>query len=98
MSPAVPSRSFVIFGGSLAGATAAATLRDEGYDGRLVLVGAEPLLPYERPVLSTEFLRGEHVRRSFGLISAQVAPDPGALADPDIDLRKLVPAMMSEGV
>ena len=32
------------------------------------------------------------VRRSFGLISAQAAPDPTALADPDVDLRTLVPA------
>jgi 3-phenylpropionate/trans-cinnamate dioxygenase ferredoxin reductase subunit len=55
----MPDRTFVIVGGSLAGATAAATLRDEGYDGRLVLVGAEPLPPYERPALSKEFLRGE---------------------------------------
>ncbi|HEX5938569.1 MAG TPA: FAD-dependent oxidoreductase [Actinomycetota bacterium] len=31
------------------------------------------------------------VRRSFGLISAQAAPDPDALADPAVDLRKLVP-------
>ena len=33
------------------------------------------------------------VRRSFGLIAAQVAPDPTALADPDVDLRTLVPVM-----
>ena len=32
------------------------------------------------------------VRRSFGLIFAQVAPDADALADPDVDLRTLVPA------
>lgn len=32
------------------------------------------------------------VRRSFGLIRAQAAPDPGLLADPDVDLRTLVPA------
>ena len=51
--------SCVIVGGSLAGATAAATLREEGFDGRLVIVGAEPLPPYERPALSKEFLRGE---------------------------------------
>jgi hypothetical protein len=31
------------------------------------------------------------VRRSFGLISAQIAPDPDALADPEVDLRTLVP-------
>lgn len=55
----VADRVFVIVGGSLAGATAAATLCDEGFDGRVVLVGAEPLPPYERPALSKEFLRGE---------------------------------------
>ena len=54
-----PDRTFVIVGGSLTGATAAATLRSEGFDGRVVLVGAEPLPPYERPALSKEFLRGE---------------------------------------
>lgn len=52
-------RAFVIVGASLAGATAAATLRDEGFDGRLVLVGAEETLPYERPGLSKAYLRGE---------------------------------------
>jgi 3-phenylpropionate/trans-cinnamate dioxygenase ferredoxin reductase component len=54
-----PDRTFVIVGGSLTGATAAATLREEGFDGRVVLVGAEPVAPYERPALSKEFLRGE---------------------------------------
>jgi 3-phenylpropionate/trans-cinnamate dioxygenase ferredoxin reductase subunit len=52
-------RTFVIVGASLTGATAAATLRDEGFDGRIVLIGAEGLPPYERPPLSKEFLRGE---------------------------------------
>jgi 3-phenylpropionate/trans-cinnamate dioxygenase ferredoxin reductase subunit len=49
----------VVVGASLAGATAAATLRAEGFDGQLTLIGAEPLPPYERPPLSKEFLRGE---------------------------------------
>lgn len=40
-------------------ATAAATLRDEGYDGELTLVGTEELLPYERPPLSKEVLQGK---------------------------------------
>jgi 3-phenylpropionate/trans-cinnamate dioxygenase ferredoxin reductase component len=52
-------RSIVIVGGSLAGATAAGVLRDEGYEGRLSLIGAEEEAPYERPPLSKEFLRGE---------------------------------------
>jgi 3-phenylpropionate/trans-cinnamate dioxygenase ferredoxin reductase subunit len=55
----VTRRTFVVLGGGLAGATAAATLRKEGFDGRLVLIGAEPLPPYERPPLSKGYLRGE---------------------------------------
>lgn len=54
-----PARTFVVVGASLAGGTAAATLREEGFDGRLVLIGDEPLLPYERPGLSKRYLRGE---------------------------------------
>lgn len=52
-------QTHVIVGASLAGATAAATLREEGYEGRVVLVGEEAHLPYERPPLSKEYLRGE---------------------------------------
>ena len=49
----------VIVGASLAGGTAAATLRDEGFDGDIVLIGAEPQLPYSRPPLSKGYLRGQ---------------------------------------
>src|SRR5919198_1512470 len=49
----------VFIGASQGGATAAATLREGGYDGRIVLIGAEPTAPYERPPLSKEYLRGE---------------------------------------
>ena len=52
-------RSFVVVGASLCGATAAATLRDEGFDGRIVLIGSEDVAPYERPPLSKGYLRGE---------------------------------------
>jgi 3-phenylpropionate/trans-cinnamate dioxygenase ferredoxin reductase subunit len=51
--------TFVIVGANLTGATAAATLREEGFEGRIVLIGEEPLPPYERPPLSKEYLRGE---------------------------------------
>ncbi len=50
---------FVIVGASLAGATVAATLREEGFEGDVVLIGSEPAFPYERPPLSKTFLRGE---------------------------------------
>src|SRR4029450_8758895 len=52
-------QTFVIVGGGLAGAKAAETLREEGFDGRMVIVSAEPERPYERPPLSKEYLRGE---------------------------------------
>ena len=51
-------RSVVIVGAGLAGARCAETLRAEGFDGDLVLVGEEPVAPYERPALSKEFLAG----------------------------------------
>jgi 3-phenylpropionate/trans-cinnamate dioxygenase ferredoxin reductase subunit len=52
-------RTFVVIGAGLCGATAVATLRERGFDGRVVLVGEEPFPPYERPPLSKELLRGE---------------------------------------
>jgi 3-phenylpropionate/trans-cinnamate dioxygenase ferredoxin reductase subunit len=52
-------QTHVIVGASLAGAKAAETLRGEGFDGRVVLVGAEDERPYERPPLSKDYLRGE---------------------------------------
>ena len=51
--------SFVVVGASLTGATAAATLRQDGFDGDITLIGAEPHPPYERPPLSKQYLRGE---------------------------------------
>jgi 3-phenylpropionate/trans-cinnamate dioxygenase ferredoxin reductase subunit len=52
------SQRYVIVGANLAGGTAAITLREEGFDGEVVLIGAEPHLPYERPPLSKEYLQG----------------------------------------
>jgi 3-phenylpropionate/trans-cinnamate dioxygenase ferredoxin reductase subunit len=52
-------QTHVIVGASVAGAKAAETLRTEGFDGRVVLLGAEPHRPYERPPLSKQLLRGE---------------------------------------
>lgn len=52
-------RTFVIVGAGLAGARAAETLRSEGFDGRVILLGSEVERPYNRPPLSKEYLRGE---------------------------------------
>lgn len=55
----MPDQSFVIVGASLAGARAAETLRDEGFEGRIELIGSETELPYERPPLSKGVLLGK---------------------------------------
>jgi NADPH-dependent 2,4-dienoyl-CoA reductase/sulfur reductase-like enzyme len=52
-------RTVAIVGTSLAGLRAAETFRREGFDGRIVAIGAEAHLPYDRPPLSKEFLRGD---------------------------------------
>ncbi|MGA8014445.1 MAG: FAD-dependent oxidoreductase [Candidatus Dormiibacterota bacterium] len=49
----------VIIGGGLAGGNAAVTLREEGFEGRVVLIGREPGVPFGRPPLSKTYLRSE---------------------------------------
>jgi NADPH-dependent 2,4-dienoyl-CoA reductase/sulfur reductase-like enzyme len=56
--------TFVIVGGGLAGAKAAEMLREEGFDGDVVLFGGEPERPYERPPLAKGFLLGKDNRES----------------------------------
>ena len=76
----IPS-SVLVIGAGLAGARCAETLRAEGYDGRLVLVGDELLQPYERPALSKEFLAGTKAEHEL-LLRA-----PSFWAEREIDLR-----------
>jgi 3-phenylpropionate/trans-cinnamate dioxygenase ferredoxin reductase component len=57
--------SFVIVGGGMAGAIATQTLREEGFDGKITLLGQEPNAPYERPPLSKDYLQGKADRDSI---------------------------------
>ncbi len=57
-------RTFVIIGGGLAGAKAAESLREEGFTGRVILIGDEHEQPYERPPLSKDYLIGRAQRDS----------------------------------
>jgi len=57
-SAAHPGR-VVVVGASLAGLSALETLRQEGYEGELIAVGAEPELPYDRPPLSKQVLQSQ---------------------------------------
>jgi 3-phenylpropionate/trans-cinnamate dioxygenase ferredoxin reductase subunit len=75
--------TFVIVGAGMAGGKAAETLREEGFDGRIVLLGSEPERPYERPPLSKDYLRGESERSGVYL-----QEDAGWYAENDVELRE----------
>jgi 3-phenylpropionate/trans-cinnamate dioxygenase ferredoxin reductase subunit len=71
----------VIVGAGLAGGHAAVTLREEGWRGRIVLLGAEPGIPFGRPPLSKTYLRGEED------LSAWYVKPADWYGDHDVELR-----------
>jgi 3-phenylpropionate/trans-cinnamate dioxygenase ferredoxin reductase subunit len=73
--------AIVIIGGGLAGGNAAATLREEGFSGPVVVVSGEPGVPFGRPPLSKTYLRSEE-----DLAGWYVRP-AGWYADRDVELR-----------
>ncbi|MER5954991.1 NAD(P)/FAD-dependent oxidoreductase [Streptomyces sp. NPDC056121] len=74
-------QTFVIVGGGLAGAKAAETLRSEGFNGRVILIGDEGDHPYERPPLSKGYLQGKEERDSV------FVHEPAWYAQNDIELH-----------
>lgn len=72
---------YVFIGGGLTNATAAKTLRERDPDGRIVIISAESHIPYHRPPLSKEYLRGE-----ADFSDAQIAPGDDYAAQ-NIELR-----------
>lgn len=77
---------YVIVGAGLAGAKAAQTLREEGFDGEVVLIGAEDERPYERPPLSKDYLQGRSEREAI------FVHEPGWYADHAVELHTGVAA------
>src|SRR4051794_26823694 len=75
------NQTIVIVGASLAGAKAAETLRQEGFAGRVVLIGEERDRPYERPPLSKGYLRGDEEPVKI------FVHDEGFYAEQGIELR-----------
>jgi len=75
------SRHIVIAGAGHAGGSAAAMLRQLGWQGAITLIGEEPLPPYQRPPLSKAWLKGEATAESLLLRPAHFYPDAS------IDLR-----------
>jgi 3-phenylpropionate/trans-cinnamate dioxygenase ferredoxin reductase component len=55
----LPQEPIVILGAGMSGGVAAKTLREEGFDGGIVMIGHEPTPPFGRPPLSKTYLRGE---------------------------------------
>jgi NADPH-dependent 2,4-dienoyl-CoA reductase/sulfur reductase-like enzyme len=78
----MPAEStYVIVGASLTGAKAAETLREEGFDGNIVLLGEEHERPYERPPLSKGYLLGKEEKSSI------YVHEEGWYAENGVDLR-----------
>ena len=80
MTSSSPNR-IVIIGASLAGASAAISLRNQGYEGELILIGEESERPYERPPLSKAVLLGDAEEPDW-------VEDEAFYADHAIDLRR----------
>lgn len=74
-------QTFVVIGAGQAGGWAAKTLRDEGFEGRVVIVGDENFAPHERPPLSKDVLLGDAEKESCLLWP------PGTLEDANIEMR-----------
>jgi len=74
-------QTFVIIGAGQAGGWAAKTLRDQGFEGRVIIVGDEDFAPHERPPLSKEVLLGDAEKESCLLWP------PGTLEEENIEMR-----------
>src|SRR2546430_16595738 len=73
--------TYLIVGASLCGAKAAETLREEGFGGRVILIGSETELPYERPPLPKGYLLGKEDKPAI------YVHEEGWNAGHEVDLR-----------
>ncbi|HEY5980333.1 MAG TPA: FAD-dependent oxidoreductase [Microlunatus sp.] len=78
--------TIIVVGAGLAGGTAVTELREQGYEGRLILIGAEPHPPYERPPLSKGYLLGNDP------IADAFVHDARWYAEHEVDLRLAITA------
>src|SRR5260370_38758993 len=78
---ATGEQTVVIVGAGLAGGNAAVTLREEGWRGRIVILSAEPGIPFGRPPLAKTYLRGEED------LSAWHVKPADWYTDHDVELR-----------
>lgn len=83
----------IIAGGGQAGAQAAVSLRQAGYEGRIVLIGDEPTLPYQRPPLSKDYLAGKVEEAGLQLRAEKVYADQRV----ELMLGERIAAINTEG-
>ncbi len=71
------TRTVVIIGSSVGGVSTAQALRREGFEGRIVIAGAETVLPYDKPPLTKQFLAGDWNTEQVTLLSPEAAEHSG---------------------
>lgn len=81
MADADAGAGIVVVGAGHAAGQTAASLRQEGYEGKITLLGDEPFVPYQRPPLSKQYLSGEH-----GLERVYLRPEK-FYADKNVDIK-----------
>lgn len=86
------SKGVLIVGGSVAGLTAAETLREQGYKGSVTIIGSESELPYQRPPLSKQFLSGQWGEERVQLTSKKRLEDLGISFHMGVTAERLNPA------
>ncbi|HEY6538116.1 MAG TPA: NAD(P)/FAD-dependent oxidoreductase, partial [Candidatus Dormibacteraeota bacterium] len=87
----MPSRTFCVVGAGMAGGRAARSLRDRGFEGRIVLLGEEAEPPYERPPLSKAFLTGGLAADKLYLQPAATYAELGIEWRPSVAVTELDP-------
>lgn len=86
------SKGVLIVGGSVAGLTAAETLREQGYKGSVTIIGSESELPYQRPPLSKQFLSGQWGEERVQLTSKKRLEDLGISFHMGVTAERLDPS------
>ncbi|GAA3725599.1 3-phenylpropionate/trans-cinnamate dioxygenase ferredoxin reductase subunit [Spinactinospora alkalitolerans] len=81
--------TILIVGAGQTAAVAIRTLRRRGFDGRIILIGAEADLPYQRPPLSKEYLLGEQDRSELDLLPAQWCEHNGVETCTGAEVRRV---------
>jgi NADPH-dependent 2,4-dienoyl-CoA reductase/sulfur reductase-like enzyme len=88
----VKSTKYLLIGGGLASGQAAKHLREQDPHGSITLVGEEPYVPYDRPPLSKEFLRGEKTREALFFDPEQYFHDQGVDLLLGVRVQRLEPS------